>query len=110
MNITVLGAGSWGTTVAKVLAEKHGEVTLWVRGKELADRIANDRENKKYLPGVKLPKGIMVMNNPEEAVAHAEIVVTSIPSQYLRPLLKEFSDHIPQDAIIVNTAKGLQQA
>ncbi|MFH1288719.1 MAG: NAD(P)H-dependent glycerol-3-phosphate dehydrogenase [bacterium] len=82
--ITVLGGGSWGTTMAILLAEKGLSVTIWEYFKENVVLMRNDRENKKYLPGIKIPQNVRVTDNLEEALNNSEILVVALPSHTIR--------------------------
>jgi glycerol-3-phosphate dehydrogenase (NAD(P)+) len=108
MKITVLGAGSWGTTLAILLANKGHEVWLWAHRPEFARALESDRENKRYLKGVVFPDTLHVVENLHDAVAVADIVVTAVPSHALRETAAAFAG-VPLDGkIIVNVAKGIE--
>ena len=109
MKITVLGAGSWGTTLAMLLANKGHEVRLWAHRPEFARALEADRENKRYLKGVLFPDNLRVVENLHDAVETAEMIVTAVPSHALRETAAAFA-HLPLDGkIIVNVAKGIEQ-
>ncbi|NTU58573.1 MAG: NAD(P)H-dependent glycerol-3-phosphate dehydrogenase [Chlorobiaceae bacterium] len=108
MKITVLGAGSWGTTLAILLAGKGHEVTLWAHRPEFARALEAERENRRYLKGSVFPDSLHVVDELHEAVRTADMVVTAVPSQALRETALAFSD-LPLDGkIIVNVAKGIE--
>jgi glycerol-3-phosphate dehydrogenase (NAD(P)+) len=104
----VLGAGSWGTTFAKVLADAGCEVTLYARRPELAKAITEDGENRDYLPGVRLPAGVRATADPAEALVDAGVVVLAVPSQSLRENLREWSPLLPPDASLLSLMKGIE--
>jgi len=104
----VLGAGSWGTTFAKVLADAGGEVTLHARRPELAKAISEDRENPDYLPGIRLPDAIHATTDPAEALLDADLVVLAVPSQSLRDNLTEWTPLLPPDATMLSLMKGIE--
>ena len=104
----VLGAGSWGTTFAKVLADAGCQVTLHARRPELAKAITDDRENRDYLPGIRLPSAVRATADPGEALLDAEIVVLAVPSQSLRDNLTEWAPLLPADATLVSLMKGIE--
>lgn len=104
----VMGAGSWGTAFAMVLADAGNDVRLWGRRAELCEAINSKHENPDYLPGVALPKEITATPDPAEAMAGAEIVVLAVPSQQLRDNLKSWSEHVPADAVMVSLMKGVE--
>ena len=108
MNIAVIGAGGWGTTLANLLAEKGYNVVLWAFEKEVIDEIKNKRENSKFLPGVKLSENIQPTNDLKEAVSGKGIIITAIPSSFLRDMAKKISEFIDKDAIVVSVTKGLE--
>lgn len=108
MKITVLGAGSWGTTLAILLADKGHEVSLWAHRPEFARALEADRENKRYLSGAHFPRNLHVVEGLHEAVRSADMIVTAVPSHALRQTARAFSG-VPLDGkIIVNVAKGIE--
>jgi glycerol-3-phosphate dehydrogenase (NAD(P)+) len=104
----VLGAGSWGTTFAKVLADAGCQVTLYARRAELAKSITDDGENRDYLPGIRLPSAVRATADAAEALLEAEIVVLAVPSQSLRDNLTEWAPLLPADATLVSLMKGIE--
>jgi glycerol-3-phosphate dehydrogenase (NAD(P)+) len=104
----VMGAGSWGTAFAMVLADAGNDVRLWGRRPELCETINAKHENTEYLPGIELPDAITATSDPAEALADAEIVVLAIPSQQLRANLAAWSEHIPAGAVMVSLMKGIE--
>ena len=104
----VLGAGSWGTTFAKVLADAGCDVTLYARRAELAKSITEDGENRDYLPGIRLPQGVRATADPAEALIDAQIVVLAVPSQSLRENLTVWSPLLPADATLLSLMKGVE--
>src|SRR3954469_16827514 len=104
----VLGAGSWGTTFAKVLADAGCDVALYARRPELAKAITEDGENRDYLPGVRLPSAVRATADPAEALLDAEIVVLAVPSQSLRDNLTEGAPLLPGGGTLVSLMKGIE--
>jgi glycerol-3-phosphate dehydrogenase (NAD(P)+) len=104
----VLGAGSWGTTIAKVIADGGHGVTLWARKPELAAEIDATRLNANYLPEIVLPEGIIVSSDVEAALKDSEQVYLAIPSQTLRENLTNWKHLIPKQATIISLMKGLE--
>ncbi len=104
----VLGAGSWGTTFAKVLADAGCTVTLHARRPELARAIAESGENAEYLPGVPLPGGLRATCDAAEALAGADVVVLAVPSQSLRTNLLDWTPLLPPDATLLSLMKGVE--
>lgn len=109
-NVAVMGAGSWGTTLAKVFADAGNEVRLWVRRPELAETIATTRRNADYLPDVELPAGVTPLTDAASALSAADVVVFGIPSQSLRPNLEAWAPLLPEDATLVSISKGVETA
>ncbi len=107
MNISVIGSGGWGTALAILLIKNGHNVTLWSWCKEESDVLLSEGENKAYLPGVRLPEGIIYTSDLERAVTWADVVVTVLPSHRLRHYAKEMAPFI-EDRIIVNCTKGLE--
>lgn len=104
----VLGSGSWGTVFAKVLADAGNEVTLWARRREVAQAIDSCRENPDYLPGVRLPAGLVSTSDPRRALDGATTVVLAVPSQTLRHNLTAWRSLIKPEATLVSLAKGVE--
>lgn len=108
MRITVLGAGSWGTTLAILLANKSQDVTLWSFREEDAENIRTRRENPAFLPGIKIPPSLVATSDVLASVDKAEMIVSAIPSQYVRSVMVRLK-HLPFDKItVVNVAKGVE--
>ncbi|GGP47245.1 NAD(P)H-dependent glycerol-3-phosphate dehydrogenase [Saccharothrix coeruleofusca] len=106
--IAVLGAGSWGTAFAKVLADSGTDVVLWARRPEVADAIAGSRANPDYLPGVSLPANLTATSDAEKALDGARAVVLAVPSQTLRENLTAWRPWLPPGATLVSLAKGVE--
>jgi glycerol-3-phosphate dehydrogenase (NAD(P)+) len=106
--ITVAGAGSWGTTVAHLLAGKGFDVTLWAREPELAEQIRRTGQNDRYLKGVSLHPGLKTISALEESLQEADLAVFAIPAQSLRDLVRTVRQLIREDTVIVNLAKGIE--
>jgi glycerol-3-phosphate dehydrogenase (NAD(P)+) len=107
--VAVIGAGSWGTTFSKVLADGGSDVMLWARREELATEINTSHRNGDYLPGVNLPTTIVASTDIEKVLAGASQVYISVPSQSLRANLEQWGKLIPSDAIVVSLMKGVEQ-
>jgi glycerol-3-phosphate dehydrogenase (NAD(P)+) len=107
--VAVLGAGSWGTTFSKVLADGGSDVAIWARRTELAREIAQAKRNSDYLPGINLPRTLWASPNVEEVLDGAEMVFISVPSQSLRANLVAVRDLIPAEAIVVSLMKGVER-
>ncbi len=103
-----MGAGAWGTALAKVLADAGSSVALWARRQELADEINDTRRNTGYLGDVELPKSIRATGDPSEALAGACTVLLAVPSQTMRANLERWTDMIGDDVTLVSLAKGIE--
>ncbi|MBW3666084.1 MAG: NAD(P)-dependent glycerol-3-phosphate dehydrogenase [Actinobacteria bacterium] len=106
--IVVIGAGSWGTTAAALLAP-HVETVLWARRGELAEAISADRRNPDYLPHVELPPELRATAGLETAVPDAEAVVMAVPSHGFREVFTRVAPLIEEGAIVVSLTKGIEQ-
>jgi len=106
--IGVIGAGSWGTTLANLLAEKGWPVDLWVFEEELFWVIEKERENKIFLPGIRLSEGIRATHSLEEAFAGKAILVCSVPSHVVREIFTKGGPYIRDGALIISATKGLE--
>jgi glycerol-3-phosphate dehydrogenase (NAD(P)+) len=107
--IAVLGAGSWGTTLAILLTKKGHEVSLWEYLKEQAERLNRERENRQFLPGVPIPKEIFISSNLGEVVKEKEFILIVVPSQVLRKVVKKLSKvKISHKTILISATKGLE--
>jgi glycerol-3-phosphate dehydrogenase (NAD(P)+) len=104
----VFGAGSWGTTFAKVLADAGCIVNLWARRPELAEEIERTRANPDYLPGIVLPGALRATADAGQALDGAELVAFALPSQTLRQNLIGWRDALPASALLVSLIKGVE--
>ena len=107
--IVVMGAGSWGTTVAKVIADAGHEVVLWSRRDEVAIEINETQRNSDYLPGIDLPSKLTATSDLAFALKDAEQIYLAIPSQSLRESLESWKEFIPKSATLVSLMKGLER-
>jgi len=108
MKIAVIGGGSWGTTLADLLAGKGLDVTLWIRERELLAEIKSKGENTWYMPGVKLSPGLHVTMDLAQACQDAELFLMTVPSQFLRPTLGSMRSMMPKNAAILCANKGVE--
>lgn len=106
--IAVLGAGSWGTALAVLLAKKGWLVWLWGRVEDGVEIIQHTRENQRFLPGVTIPSSVRVTADIAAALTGAELVVLSVPSQAVRGVIAQARPFISRGTIVVNTAKGIE--
>jgi len=112
--VAVMGAGSWGTALAKVLVDARGpqaaetEVTLWARRRDIADQINGTRYNPDYLPGTLLPPGIRATTDAAEALSGASTVLLGVPAQTMRSNLERWAPLFAEGATLVSLAKGIE--
>lgn len=106
--IAVLGAGSWGSALAKVLAEKHEQVHLWARRADLVEEINSTRVNSKYLAGARFPASLTATSNLGDALDGAEMVVFVAPSHATREVAHQVAPLISRKAIVVSATKGIE--
>jgi glycerol-3-phosphate dehydrogenase (NAD(P)+) len=108
LKIAVLGAGSWGTVFAKVLADAGGDVTMWGRRAEVVAAINESRRNPDYLPDCTLPERLHATSDVAEALDGAAYVVLAVPAQTLRAGLSEWRPLIAADTVLVSLMKGIE--
>ncbi len=108
MNIGVVGAGSWGTALAYLLNKNGHNVTIWGYNEDEVIDLNNDRENKRFLPGVMLPESLKATNNDED-MKDMEMIVLAVPSKAVRQICERFKNIFNDGRIIVNVAKGLEE-
>jgi glycerol-3-phosphate dehydrogenase (NAD(P)+) len=106
--VAVLGAGSWGTAFAKVMADAGREVRLWARRPEVAAAVNEQHANPGYLPGVVLPTLLTATADAGEALEDADAVVLAVPSQTLRANLAGWRPLLPPGRTLVSLAKGVE--
>ncbi len=106
-NISVLGDGGWGTSLAVLLSRKGCSVTLWSAFKKNANLIDKTRHNPTFLKGVKIPRCISVTYNCAEA-AKADLLVIAVPSEYLRSVLERFTAYYNKNIPVVSVVKGIE--
>jgi glycerol-3-phosphate dehydrogenase (NAD(P)+) len=105
---TVMGAGAWGTAMAKVLADAGTDVRLWARSAAVADEVNTAHSNDRYLPGITLPTRIRATTDPAQALDGVTTVLLGVPSQTLRTNLESWRPHLVADATLVSLAKGIE--
>lgn len=106
--ITLLGGGSWGTALAKLLSENGHMVTVWLRDEEQCRELTTERENKKYLPGVIIPDNIVFTSQINESLKDAEYILIVTPTQKIRSVLKQINSEYKKNKIIINASKGIE--
>lgn len=110
MKTTVIGSGSWGTSITLLMAQKGYEVYLWSWQQEETDRLNFDRENKEFLPGIKLPDNIVCSHDMDECTKDSELIVCAVPSPATRNVAKQLSQFVSEGQRIVNISKGLENS
>ncbi|MBR0598851.1 NAD(P)H-dependent glycerol-3-phosphate dehydrogenase [Sinanaerobacter chloroacetimidivorans] len=108
-SIAVIGAGSWGTALAISLSGKGHSVRIWDVNQEHLKELAENRENKRYLPDIKFDDHLEIAYTVEEAVRDAEIVLFSAPAQHFRSALDGAIPYLTPEMVLVNVAKGIEQ-
>src|SRR5262245_22523003 len=106
-SIGIIGDGGWGTTLAKLLAEKGYPVMLWGPFADNIRQMERSRENKKFLPGIKLPKSIQLTSSLDELIAKNNYLVLAIPSQYLDSILGDIKKRSYRGKVFVSVVKGI---
>ncbi|HEY6627329.1 MAG TPA: NAD(P)H-dependent glycerol-3-phosphate dehydrogenase [Ignavibacteriaceae bacterium] len=109
MKISVLGAGGWGTTLAILLHYNGHNVTLWEYKKSYARHLLKKRINTDYLPGIKIPKEVLITSDIEETSDDKNLIVLAVPSQFLRDVIKKINYHTIEDTILVSVSKGIEK-
>ncbi len=108
MNIGVIGAGSWGTTLADLLARKGYAVTLWAYEQDLVERMAATRENDLYLPGFPLAPGLGFTSDLDAAVDGRDLLLLVPPSQVMRQVVSRVAARIVPGTLVVSASKGIE--
>ena len=109
MRVTVLGAGSWGTTVAALLCRRDHEVLLWARNPDVAAEVNDQRSNTAYLPDTRLPARLAATADLEEAARHAELLVVGVPTSAFRETLERLRPHLSPWIPVISLSKGLER-
>jgi len=109
MKCFVIGNGGWGTALGMILAGNGNQVTIWGPFEEEINAIRSAGENTVYLPGVQIPPAIQWTSNPAEA-KDADLIVSVVPSRFVRSTLETFKPVLRADALIVSATKGLDEA
>ena len=107
--VAVIGAGAWGTTIARMLGQRGIPVRLWAVTRELVLEIEENRENVTYLPGFKLPDNITVSSDGEKILSGATAVIWVVPSQWLRETAEKLAPHVDPTVLQVCATKGIER-
>ena len=109
MRVGIIGAGSWGSALARVAALRGHEVCLWAYESEVVDSIRHHHRNDLFLPGIDLPARIAVTGELRHAAREAEMLITAVPSQYQRKVIEDMADWVSPDALLVSAGKGIEE-
>ncbi|MCL2102829.1 MAG: NAD(P)-dependent glycerol-3-phosphate dehydrogenase, partial [Syntrophorhabdaceae bacterium] len=107
-SIAIIGAGSWGTAFAIMLAERYDEISLWAHEESVCASIQDRRENEAFLPGFKIPAAIRPTNDIAEAVAGKSIVAFAVPTHHMRGIAEKAAPHLFPGACLVSLSKGVE--
>ena len=105
--ISIVGAGSWGTTLAVLLGEKGFDVKLWTRREKLANEIGSKKENLQYLPGIKIPANVIVSNSLKYTLECSELIIGAVPSEFFRGIIREINPFF-NNQIVLSVTKGIE--
>jgi glycerol-3-phosphate dehydrogenase (NAD(P)+) len=109
--IAIIGAGAWGTALSIVLGRQgRHSVHLWAHEEEVRASVAATRTNPLFLPGQRIPDCITITGDQRDAVQHAEIVISAMPSQHCRSIFQRLTPHLRPEMLLVSATKGLEQS
>ena len=106
--VTVVGAGSWGTALAAVLAKNGHDTVLWALEPDVVESVGSAHENKRFLPGVVLPPNLKASGDLERSIARAQVIVNVVPSQFVGRVMEQAAPHIAKGAQVVSASKGIE--
>src|SRR4051812_22929190 len=106
--ITILGDGAMATVCSILLTQGGHAVTMWGAFEESIDRLIQDRENRRLLPGVRVPAPVRLTAHDQDALSNCTLVLSAIPTQYMRSVWERLRPYIPSDVPIVSVAKGIE--
>ncbi|MFA9455547.1 NAD(P)H-dependent glycerol-3-phosphate dehydrogenase [Halalkalibacter sp. AB-rgal2] len=106
--VTVIGAGSWGTALAMVLADNHHDVRIWGRRAKQIEEINTKHSNNQYLPGISLPEQIRAYEKMEEALEGTEVVVLVVPTKAIRTTIQQMVEKLQSKVTIIHASKGIE--
>src|SRR5690606_7086493 len=106
--VTVVGAGSWGTALALVLADNDHEVRIWSHRKEQVEEINTKHTNSKYVPSIKLPETIIGFDDLSKSLEDVKTIVLAVPTKAIREVLQKISQVISTPLTIIHVSKGIE--
>jgi len=109
MKVSVLGAGSWGTALAIILANNGHQVIMWEYNKQYVKNLKKHYENKVFLPGIKLPREIEITHSLKDAASDQHMIVIAIPTQFIRSVLKQMKKFSFKNTTFVSVSKGIEK-
>jgi glycerol-3-phosphate dehydrogenase (NAD(P)+) len=107
-NVAIIGDGGMGTVLGMLLANKAVATRIWGYDRRQLEEIAKNHENKKFLPGYKLPKELDFEHDDKRAISGADLIVSAVPCQYMRQVWNRLKEYVPADVPIVSVAKGIE--
>lgn len=107
-NISIIGDGGWGTTLAILLSKKGYGVTLWGAFPDYVKVLKSKRVNTKFLPGIRIPQSINITSSLDDALDNKELIVLAVPSQYMRSIVSRLTVYRKTDKIFVSVTKGIE--
>ncbi len=107
-NISIIGDGAMGTVLAMLLCEKKLSVRMWGYDAEQLEQIESAGENKKFLPGYKIPASLVFEPDDKRIMAGADLMVSAVPCQFMRSIWSRLKDYVPENVPIVSVAKGIE--
>lgn len=108
--VSVIGAGSWGTAISKLLSTNGHEVTVWSIMEDEIEMLKREREHKQKLPGVRLPESIEFTTDLEASIKGKDLLVLAVPSPFTRSTAHKMAGFVEEGQIIVNVAKGIEES
>lgn len=108
MAIAILGAGSWGITLARLLANNGEQVSLWEFDKPVYENLVKNREHDRFLPGIRIPDSVLITNDFTEAIQNTTAVLLALPSHTVRTVCQQLAPYLTDQMVIINCAKGLE--
>lgn len=106
--ISVIGGGSFGTVIANITAENGYDVSFWMRSKSQAEKLNSTHENSQYLPGYQLNERVVATSDMAAAVKDSSLIFVAVPSSSFRQVVRDMVPHIPEDAVLISTTKGIE--